>query len=339
MRRRFAAGIIVFIAFISFGLIAGCSNKKAVNGLEASGTIEAEEINLNAEIGGKITAIKVNQGQLIKSGDLLGHIDSTIPALQVKQAEAAVTAARAKSKETKSGTRSQLIQQAKASLQQIGALQSGARKSLDNAEQNLGRIRSLFDSGAATEAQLTAAQTQADVARSQYQAYAAQYKAAQEQLDLLQSGATAESITMTDAGLAQAEAQLAVARAQLAKTALIAPISGTVTSVDFNRGEVVMPGASILTVADLHNLWITVYIPEKNMGLVKLGQQVEIHTDPYPDKTFAGEVSYISPQAEFTPKNLQTKEERVNMVFAVKIGVKEGQELLKPGLPADVNFK
>ncbi|MFZ5640542.1 MAG: HlyD family secretion protein [Bacillota bacterium] len=339
MRGRYTAGITVIIVLIVMGLTGGCGNKKTGPALEASGTIEADETNLSAEIGGKITELKVIEGQQVKSGDLLGHIDSTIPALQVQQAEAAVKSARAKAKETKTGNRSQLIQQAKANLQQIGALQTGALKSMENADQNFKRIKSLYEGGAATEAQLTSAQTQADVARSQYQAYSAQYKAAQEQLDLLESGATAENITMTDANLAQAEAQLAIARANLAKTELVAPLSGTVTGVNINKGEVIMPGAHIVTIADLNNLRITVYIPEKSMGLVKVGQQAEITTDPYPDKKFTGEVSYISPEAEFTPKNLQTKEERVNMVFAVKIKIKEGRDLLKPGLPADVRFK
>lgn len=339
MRSRFTAGIFVLVISIIIGLTAGCGNTKSGSTLEASGTIEADEVNLSAEIGGKITEIKTTEGQKVRNGDLIGHLDSTIPALQVQQAEAVVKAARAKAKETKGGNRTQLIQQAKANLQQVGALQTGAKKSMENAEQNLTRIMSLFEGGAATEAQLTAAQTQADVARSQYQAYAAQYKAAQEQLDLLQSGATTENITMMDANLAQAEAQLAVAKANLAKTAMIAPLSGTVTSVNINKGEVAMPGAQLLTIADLNNLWVTVYIPEQSMGMIKVGQKAEITTDPYPDKIFNGEVSYISPQAEFTPKNLQTKEERVNMVFAVKIKIKEGLDLLKPGLPADVKFK
>lgn len=339
MRRRFNAGFIVLVFFLSLFSVTGCEKNNNNASLEASGTIEADEVNLIAEIGGKITEIMISEGQLIKSGALAGHIDSTIPSLQVQQAEAAVKAARAKAKETRSGSRTQLIQQARASVQQISALMNGAKKSMENAEENLRRIQTLYEGGAATEAQLTAAQTQSDVAGSQYQAYAAQYKAAREQLDLLQSGATTETITITDAGLAQAEAQLAIAKANLSKTALVAPLSGTVSSVNINKGEVVMPGAQIATIANLSNLWITVYIPEKNMGMVKIGQKAEITVDPYPDKIFAGEVTYISPQAEFTPKNLQTKEERVNMVFAVKIKIKEGQELLKPGLPADVRFK
>lgn len=339
MRRWFTAGILVFVILISIFSVTGCGNEKAGANLEASGTIEADEVNLSAEIGGKITEIRVSEGQSVKSGDLVGHIDSTIPALQVQQADAAVRAARAKANETKAGNRTQLIQQAKASLQQISALRDGAKKSMENAEQNLKRVQTLYEGGAATEAQLTSAQTQSDVAGSQYQAYAAQYKAAQEQLDLLQSGATAETITMTDANLAQAEAQLAVAKANLSKTALVAPLSGTVTGVNISKGEVAMPGAQVITIADLSNLRITVYIPEKSMSKVKVGQFAEITVDPYPDKKFAGEVTYISPEAEFTPKNLQTKEERVNMVFAVKIKIKDGQESLKPGLPADVRFK
>ncbi|MBC7323924.1 MAG: HlyD family efflux transporter periplasmic adaptor subunit [Moorella sp. (in: Bacteria)] len=103
-------------------------------------------------------------------------------------------------------------------------------------------------------------------------------------------------------------------------------------------GELVRPGAEVLTLLDTHNMWLNVYIPENRLGEVKIGQQVQIQIDPYPDQSFPGQVEYISPQAEFTPRNVQTREDRVNLVFRVKIRVTGGQDKLRPGLPADVTF-
>ncbi len=327
------AGIIVA------GLILGgiWSNRKS-NGpnIPASGTVEATEINVNAETGGKITEVPVEEGQPVNRGDVLGRLDSTVQALQVQQAEAALRAAQEKSKETKTGTREQLIAQAKAGVQQIASLQQGAKQSMDNAKDNLDRIQVLVNEGGATSQQLTNARTQYETARAQYEAYAAQKKSAQEQLDLLKSGATQETINIADAGVAQAQASLAIAEALLAKTVLYAPTGGIVNSVNFKQGEYITPGAAVITIINPGDLYVNVYIPEKEIPRVKLGQKAEIFIDAYPGKPFQGIVSFISSKAEFTPKNLQTQEERVNMVFAVKVKIGDSSGHLKPGLPVDV---
>lgn len=336
-RRSSFIGLVVLVLGLTI-FASGCSDKKDESKIFVSGTVEATETNVNAELNGKINEISIQEGSMVKQGAILARIDSTIPALQVQQAEAALNAARESSKQTKTGNRQQQIAQAQAGVEQIDALSKGARQSMENALENLGRIKTLVKDGGATTQQLSDAQTKYETAKAQYEAYVAQKRSAQEQLDLLKSGSTQETINIANAGVAQAQASLAIARAQLAKAVIYAPSSGIINEVNFEKGEFVAPGAALFTLINPKDLWIKVYVSEKDLPKVKVGNKAEIFADAYPDKTFAGRVSYISSKAEFTPKNLQTAEERVNMVFEVKIKITGGEDQLKAGLPADVNI-
>ena len=167
---------------------------------------------------------------------------------------------------------------------------------------------------------------------------------AQAELARLKAGATAEEIAALQAQVAQAEAALAAAEAslkaldiQIGHTTLTAPAGGVVLQRLVHVGELAAPGAPLFTLADLDEVTLTVYVPEAELGKVSLGQPVEVNVDAY-DGLFPGEVSHIASQAEFTPKNVQTQEERVHMVFAVKVRLENSDHLLKPGMPADAYF-
>ncbi|MGQ9518364.1 MAG: HlyD family secretion protein, partial [Anaerolineae bacterium] len=116
---------------------------------------------------------------------------------------------------------------------------------------------------------------------------------------------------------------------------LRAPIAGIVSSVVVHKGESALAGAVLMTISDLAHVRLTIYVPEAELGRVYLGQPAEVRVDAYPGRVFAGRVTYIAAQAEFTPRSVQTKEERVNMVFAVKIALENPEGILKPGMPAD----
>lgn len=329
--------LFLAMVFVILLITSGCGQSQTGK-ISASGTVEATEVNVNSETGGKIMDILADEGKTVKTGDVLARLDSTVQALQVQEAQAALTAAQEKSKETKSGTREQSIAQAKAAVQQMMSLQSGAKNSMDNASDNLSRLETLLKEGGATPQQVSDARTKYETAKAQYEAYTAQLNSAKEQLNLLQSGSTQETINIADAGVAQAQANLAIAKAQLVKTILSAPTDGIVSSVNFNRGEFVSPGAAIMNIIETNDRWIKIYVTENQLPKIKLGQKADIYIDAFPGQAFAGTVSYISEKAEFTPKNLQTKEERVNMVFAVKVKISDDKNTLKPGLPADVDI-
>ena len=194
------------------------------------------------------------------------------------------------------------------------------------------------DDVAVAEAGITAAEAQVMVAEGQL-------AQAEAELARLRAGTTAESIAALEAQRAQAQAALAATVAnmkamdiELGRTNLVAPSAGVVLQRLVHEGELAAPGAPLFTLADLDEVTLTVYVPEAELGKVALGQAADVVVDAY-DQSFPGEVSYIASQAEFTPKNVQTQEERVHMVFAVKIRLENPDHLLKPGMPADAVFR
>ena len=181
--------------------------------------------------------------------------------------------------------------------------------------------------------------TQVDVAKAQYERAEAAVQGAQAQLEALKAGATQEQITVVETQVKQARAAADLLRVQLDKMTLTSPTSGMVMEKTVHRGEMAAVGAALMTIADLDEVTLTLYIPEDEIGKVKVGQTVEVSVDSFPGKVFEGQVSYIASEAEFTPKNVQTKKERVNMVFAVKVKIPNPEHELKPGMPADAVIK
>jgi multidrug efflux pump subunit AcrA (membrane-fusion protein) len=180
-----------------------------------------------------------------------------------------------------------------------------------------------------------ALQAQVNAAESQYQIATSTVALAQAQVDGLEIGATPEQIAAVEAQVEIARAAMESLQVSLDKLTLTAPISGLVLERPVHVGEVALPGAPLMTLADLDNVTLTIYVPEDQLGRVQLGQPVSVTVDAYPDRTFEGTVTYIANEAEFTPKNVQTREERVNMVFAVKVTLPNPDQALKPGMPAD----
>ena len=178
-------------------------------------------------------------------------------------------------------------------------------------------------------------QAQANGAEAQYQVAAAAVSMAEAQLEGLKLGATAEQIAALEAQVEMARAALDVLLVQEDKFTLAAPISGLVLEQPVRVGEVALPGAPLLSLADLEHMTLTVYVPEDQLGRVYLGQPVSVTVDAYPDRAFPGSVTHISNEAEFTPRNIQTQEERVNMVFGVEVDLPNPDHALKPGMPAD----
>lgn len=196
-----------------------------------------------------------------------------------------------------------------------------------------------------TQDQVSLAEVGITAASAQVEVAAGQLAQAEAQLARLKAGATAEEIAALEAQVAQAEAAVAAAEAmlktldiQIEQSTLTAPVSGVVVERLMQVGELAAPGAPLFTLANLDEVTLTVYVPEAELGRVALGQEVEVMVDAY-DEVFKGAVSHIASQAEFTPKNVQTQEERVHMVFAVKVRLVNPDHLLKPGMPADAVFE
>jgi len=204
------------------------------------------------------------------------------------------------------------LKQAEAAYQVSLAQLSQSRSSLDNLKANLERIKELFKAGSSTQQQLDDLETKYQVAKDQFNL----------------------TVHLTEQNKATKE----LVKTQIENSIIKSPINGLVLSKNTEAGEVVLPGTSLLTVGDLSKPWVKIYIKETDLGKVKLGQKAEVKIDTYPDKVFEGKVTYISNQAEFTPKNIQTKEERVKLVFGIKVSLDNPLQILKPGMPADVSL-
>jgi multidrug efflux pump subunit AcrA (membrane-fusion protein) len=178
----------------------------------------------------------------------------------------------------------------------------------------------------------------ANAARAQHEVAAAAVGLAEAQVAGLRMGATPEQIAAAEAQVEIARAALRALQVQADELRLQAPISGLVLERPVQAGELALPGSPLFSLANLDRLSLTVYVPEDRVGRVRLGGEVAVSVDAYPGRTFAGRVTYVSGEAEFTPKNVQTREERVNMVFAVKVELPNPEHLLKPGMPADARL-
>jgi multidrug efflux pump subunit AcrA (membrane-fusion protein) len=176
---------------------------------------------------------------------------------------------------------------------------------------------------------------QVDAAESQYRAAEAAVQMAQAQVDALRAGATKEEIAIVEAQVEQAQASLDALLVLQDKMTITAPVGGLVLELSIHEGELAAPGATVLTLGDLDKVTLTVYVPEDKLGQVHTGQEVEVRVDSFPERTFTGAVVAIANEAEFTPRNVQTQEERVNMVFAIDVDIPNTDHALKPGLPAD----
>jgi HlyD family secretion protein len=217
------------------------------------------------------------------------------------------------------------------------------------------QVQAAEDNVAIAQEQLSGAQTQledllemrsnpvtlnaaADEVKARYDDAVAAVEVAQASLDSLLARPTAEEVSVAQAQLSQAEAALGILQVQLDKMSLHSPLSGLVSNRSIHIGETASAGATIMTIANLEEVKLTVYIPENRYGRIQLGQQVDVEVDSFPGQVYKGQVVYISSEAEFTPRNVQTEEERVNTVFAVKILIPNPGHDLKPGMPADATI-
>jgi HlyD family secretion protein len=313
-------GVALVLGILPFG------SRAAENGLFASGMVEATDAQIGFEVPGTIERLLVREGDAVEAGTLVAELDAAETRARRAQAQAGLRAAQAVLLELESGARPEEIAQARAAFE-------AAKLKREDVARDLERTRILFDGGAVSQEARDKAQTAFALAGSQEEQ-------AREQLGLVRSGPRAERIEVQRAQVARAEAVLEGAEEMLRKVELRTPFAGTVTVQHREPGAVVPPGAPILTLMDPASRWVRVYIPGDRIGAVRLGSTATITSDTYPEKRYEGEVVFIASEAEFTPKNVQTAEERVKLVYAVKVRITgdPGFEL-KPGMPADVRLE
>jgi HlyD family secretion protein len=287
--------------------------------------VEITEADLGFQTGGRIAAIAVREGEAVTPEATLARLDAAELDARRAAAEAQVAAARAQLLELEHGARPE-------ELQQASAAEAAARRRLQEVAASAERTRALEQGGAASREQLDQAETALAVTR-------AQHEQAAQQLSMVRQGPRRERVSAQQAVVRQAESALAQVDAQLANAVIRAPFPGVVSVRHREPGETVAAGLPVLTVQNPAERWVRIYVREDEIGRVALGQRARITADSYPDRAYAGQVSFIATEAEFTPRNVQTAAERVKLVYAVKVAVSgDPRGELKPGVPADVRL-
>ena len=287
-----------------------------------SGTVDAHEVDLSFQAPGRILHLLTDEGRRVAQGDAVAELDPKDIELALARARAQEQSARQALAVLLAGSRVQEIDAAAAAVEQAQADSHFADHEVD-------RTRDLIAKGFESAEALDRATSTADAAR-------AKLEQARQNLSLLKEGPRREDIDRARAELAAAQAEANTAQRQLGYVRLLSPAAGVISVRLAEAGQVVAVGQPVFRLAQLDRPWVRAYLPEKDLPRVKLGQAAQVRTDGLPGKVFEGRLAFISPVAEFTPKTVETRELRVDLVYRVTVDVDNGQGLLKIGMPADV---
>lgn len=316
------------IVLVTAGLLAGCGlwfgEASRPDRLQLYGNIDIREVDLAFQQSERITELLVEEGDHVKSQQLLATLDTEGFGFSVARAEAQVETQRQVVARLESGTRPEEIRRARAELEAITA-------TAEDAASKLARTRKLHEMKVSTREELDDAEAAANTT-------AAQQKSAQAALDLAIAGPRNEEILEAKAALKGLEAALALARRDLKNASLYAPSDGVIRNRILEAGDMASPQKPVFTVALVDPVWVRAYVVETDLGRIWPGMKATISTDAFPDKTYDGWVGYISPTAEFTPRQVETPELRTRLVYQVRVFASNPQNELRLGMPATVEI-
>ena len=314
----------IMLVLFSIITIISCGKGSAGNRIEASGNIEATNITISSQVAGEVQAIYKDEGSFVKTGDTILVIDPINYKLKLDEAVSTLKSVQAQYSLLKNGARKEDINMSESAYKQaeINYLQ---------AEKDKERFDNLYSSKSITRKQY-------EDALNKYEISLAQFNSAKENLKKLQNLARPEELNQAEANVNRVTANIEQLKKNLNDCYVTAPSNGFIVKKFVEKGEYTGLLANLARLTDLSVVELVIYVSETDLAKVKLGQDAEITGDTYPDKKYNGKVTYISPEAEFTPKSIQTKDERTKLVFAVKISIPNPGLELKPGMPADASI-
>jgi multidrug resistance efflux pump len=362
---------IVLVVLALSALIAYSQFRPAAD--RVSGFIEADEIRLGSRVGGRVRKVHVEEGQRVEPGQKLVELEPFDLEAERERAAATLATREADFARMTAGLRPEEIAQAEARYQQLQAtldeLVAGPRKQeieaasarlrmteaqLRLARENFRRVNELAATNATTQENIDRATEALDAAEGAVAAQReelgllqvgtreetiragkAQVEEARLAWELAKQGFRQEEITKAEAARDAAKAALAAIDQRLAELTITSPVGGVIEAMDLQAGDLAGPAAPVMSIMDDSRLWVRAYVPENRLDL-KVGQRMWVMVDSFPGERFAGELTFISRQAEFTPSNVQTPEERIKQVFRIKVELREGLDKLRAGMAADV---
>lgn len=305
-------------------VLVGC-NSKHDGSIESSGILETVEVNVASKVSGQLLQLNVREGDVVAKGDTIALIDNETQQIVLMQMQAGVDLADAQYRLLINGARSEDLNAAEETVRQ-------SESSYQIAKSDFERIKELYSSHSVSKKQYEDSESRVIITK-------AQYNSAKQHLQKLHRFARPEDLSAAKARVDQAKAQLKMTKKQIIDSYIIAPVSGTITYKPVEEGELIGTGSIVVRISRLEKVELMIYVNETELGKVKLGSQADVVIDTYPDKNYSATVIYISPIAEFTPRNVQTKDERTKLVFGVKLEVENTTGDLKSGMPADAYLK
>lgn len=315
--------LAVMMLFV-YGIFPGCGSKNE-SAIESSGILEAVEVNVASKVSGQILQLRIREGDIVAKGDTIAMIDNETQQLILQQMQAGVDLADAQYRLLLNGARSEDLNSAEENVRQT-------ESSYQTAKSDFERIKELFSTNSVSKKQYEDSESRVIITQ-------AQYNSAKQNLQKLQRFARPEDLNAAKARVDQAKAQMNLTKKQIIDSYIIAPVSGTITYKPVEEGELIGTGTIIARISRLEKVELMIYVNETELGKVKLGSHADVVIDTYPDKNYSAVVIYVSPVAEFTPRNVQTKDERTKLVFGVKLEVENMNGELKSGMPADAFLK
>lgn len=373
MKRILAAVLAVGALLAGIGVYLYLRPSSSAEALLVSGNIEVTGAEVSFRIPGRVAERRVSEGHVVTAGQVVALLDAGELEREVALRQAEVRAAEAALAELEAGSRPEEIERERAAVRraqawldellagsrprEIAAAAAAVEQARAEAERwsaQYDRQKRLFEREVISAKELEGAEAAHKVARAALRSaeerhllvregpraeQIAQARAGLDQarhaLALVRAGPRPETVDQTRARRDQAREALALAETRLGYATLTAPLSGVVLSENVEAGEYVSPGTPVVTVGGLEHVWLRAYVSETDLGRVHLGQRVRVTADTYPGRTYEGTITFLASEAEFTPKSVQTQEERVKLVYRIKVQIPNPQRELKPGMPAD----
>lgn len=325
-------GVCLMLLFV-----AGCATNPPATSARVSGQVEATDVQVAAEAAGRILEMTVAEGDRVAAGDRIATIDVRDAELQVARATADRATADAQLRLLLAGTRVEDIRVAEAQEVAAAAETGAIDAEIRAAETDLQRFEDLLAANAGARKARDDAQARVDVAKARRRAADERVRVARELVALVRRGARPQEVDAARARVVAADAQIAVLQKLVADATVVAPVSGIVTQKLADAGEVVARGMPLVVITDLNRAWANLFVPEPLVPRLKLGQGATVFTDAG-GAGIPGTITFISPRAEFTPRNVQTAEERSKLVYRIKVAVDNSNGVLKQGMPVDAEL-
>lgn len=321
MPKKAIIGVIIIAIIAVAAIIAKYHTRPVPTSLKVSGTIEVTSVALSFKVAGRLVERKVDEGEVVSAGQIIGRLEDNELKDERNSRSAEERALKAALADLEAGSRREEIAQGEAVLARM-------KSDSERLAKDYARSEELFKREVIPLKDLEAVRAGRDAA-------AAAVTETEQRLKLLKIGPRPDAVRQARARAEGASAMKAIAETRLSQSILTTPLSGLVLSKHAEPGEMLAVGAPVITVAKMDEVWLRAYIPESELGRVKVGQTAHVTVDSWPGRNFEGRISFIASEAEFTPKNVQTEKERVKLVYRIKITLPNPKGELKPGMPAD----